>query len=329
MRRLWLLALSATVVGLTAACDPTPNEVPTEAEAPTPNVGQITFPTIARSATDGIINLAECSGAGTIRLKARIRFIATPNLFTEYRLYVANDDDEAITDPASTEDCQTTGSTTGLLVGLVEDPPGRGSRTENISSDFITDAEYATSRIVSALGLADPCGTSGDIHLCFQARRANQDVGTARVTLSVVVDDAPAPPVLKSVTPGEEALNVDWDATTPGAEESYAVEVGRQVDPADPLSVVTITSPRVSGTELRFENLTIGTPYNVQVRAFSDADNPSDPSNAISASPVDVRDFFESYQDAGGQEQGGCGTGGGGVLALVGLAALVALRRRS
>jgi hypothetical protein len=331
MRRPWLLALVATAAGFTAACDPSPNEVPTEAEAPTPNVGEITFPTIARSAVDGVINKAECSSpTATIRLKARIRFKAPPSIFTEYRLFVANDDPDVITDPASAEDCQTTDPVSGVVVGLVEDPPGGGTRTENISSDFITEAEYATSSIVSALsaiGLG-ACDASADIHLCIQARRSNTDVGTARVKLSVEVDDTPNPPVLQSVTPGEKALNVNWEAASPGADESYAVDAGRQVDPADPSSVVTITSPRVSGTELRFEGLTNGTVYRVEVRAFSEADNPSDPSNAITASPIDVRDYFEAYKDAGGQEQGGCGTGGAGLLALVGLAAL-ALRRRS
>jgi hypothetical protein len=319
MRRPWLLAAAATVLVGSTACDPSPNEVPTEAEAPTPDPGRITFPSIARSAIDGIINRAECeSPTATILLKAQI---SSAERFTEYKLYAAN---SIATEEPSVDPCQiTSGNPVGLEVGQVG-----GERTESVQPPFITpQLEFSTSQMVTAAGAT--CGASEPIRLCIQATRGSgTNIGVARVTLPLVVDDAPDAPILESVTPGEEALNVQWDAPGAGVDDSYAVEVGTP-DLADPLVVVTLVSPRVSGRSLRFEGLTIGSVYSVQVRAFSDADNPSDPSNAFTASPVDVRDYFEAYKDAGGREQGGCGTGGAGLLALAGLAALVPLRRRS
>jgi Synergist-CTERM protein sorting domain-containing protein len=44
--------------------------------------------------------------------------------------------------------------------------------------------------------------------------------------------------------------------------------------------------------------------------------------------PLMSNDFWTSYKNQGGKEQGGCNTGGGGLLALAG-AALALLRRRS
>ena len=176
-------------------------------------------------------------------------------------------------------------------------------------------------------GIAGRCDATKDIILCFQAKdQSLNNVGVARVKITLVADK-PNAPVLLSATPGEGALNVKWDAPNPSVNEYYEVEAGTQ----DPTGVVTVVSPPVTGTELRVEGLTNGTVYNVQVRAFSDADNPSDPSNAITASPAAVSDFWDTYQGDPfrGREQGGGGTGGVGVLALVGLLAVAALRRRS
>jgi MYXO-CTERM domain-containing protein len=322
MRRAWLLALAAAaLVGSTAGCDPNPDAPPTDAEAPPPAVGQITFPTIPNSPVDGFINVAECQG-GSIKLKALFPTNSTPS---SYQLYAANDD--AVFDPDNPNECQqTVPDNAQYVVGAVD-----VERTDGISGDLVNDVVYLTSTMVSAAGKT--CDVRSDIFLCFEALRGATKVGTARVTLSVVVDK-PNAPVVQSVTPGNGALNVRWDPVNPGLNESYAV-VTRTTDPLDPAVVgsaeVVRTSPQVAATELRVRDLTNGAVYGVQVVAFSDADNPSDvdPLNATSASPVPVADFWQAYKAAGGREQGGCSTGGAGLGALVVLAALAAMRRRS
>jgi hypothetical protein len=331
MTRLRLLALlAATLAGTLAGCDPTDEDPATDAEAPTPEVGQITFPTVAQSTVDQFINLNECRGLTGPRgeppeLKVKARFEANLN-FTNYQLYAATTDDIFNADAPTECEENPDGDITGFVFGRVGE-----ERTQDITGDFL-DAVYATSLIVAAIGRA-ACDDARDIFLCMEARRGTGHgaaVGVARAKLSLVVS-RPRPPTLTSVTGGERALNVEWDADAPGPGESYAV-VTRTDSPLDPEwagTTVVRVSPRATANDLRVEGLTNGAVYTVEALAFNDADNPSDPSNATTAVPVNVIDFWEGYERAQGRDQGGCGTRGAGVFALLGVGALVALRRRS
>ena len=62
--------------------------------------------------------------------------------------------------------------------------------------------------------------------------------------------------------------------------------------------------------------------------AFSIGGNASTPSNAIEVSPQPTAGFWEVYQNRGGEDAGGCASGPGGILALLGTASFLALRRR-
>jgi MYXO-CTERM domain-containing protein len=328
MTRPWLLALAAAALaGGIAGCDPTDEDPDIDAEAPTPEVGTITFPMVAQTPVDKFINLNECRGLtgprgepATIKFKAR--FAANVN-FTSYQLFAANDD--LIYNENTPNECDLTpDNVTGFVGGAVDT-----ERTADIAGDFVADAVYATSLIAAAVGQAS-CTTGTDVFLCMEAKRGTTRVGLAKAQLFLDVSK-PSTPVLTSVSPGERALNVDWDPPSTGFLDSYAV-VTRTSDPLDPEwagTDVVRTSPRATATDLRVEGLTNGVVYTVHVLAFNDADNPSDPSNSTTSSPVSVTDFWEGYQAAGGREEGGCGTGGAGVLALLGVGALLALRRRS
>jgi MYXO-CTERM domain-containing protein len=318
--------LAATLAGTLAGCDPNEEDPSIDAEPPTPTVGQITHATVAQSQIDEYVNLNECRGLegprgepATIKFKAR--FEANVN-FTSYQLYAANTEDIYNADTPSA--CELTPDRTDFVVGAVG-----GERTDSIAGDFVADAVYATSAIAAAVGQAS-CTSDSDIFLCLEARRGATRLGTAKATLSLRLAK-PTAPTLTSVTPGEGALNVSWDAPNPDLHESYAV-VTRTDSPLDPAwagTTVVRTSPRATATDLRVEGLTNGVVYEVEVLRFNDPDNPSDPSNAFTSSPVSVTDFWEGYQLAGGREQGGCSTGGAGLLAAAGLAALALLRRRS
>jgi hypothetical protein len=304
MRRARLALLAITVVLPIAACDDSAtNDVVNveDAEAPTPGLGQITFPTVARTAIDGLINRAECeSPTATIRLKAQTN---SGNPIVQYQLYAAND--KAIADTSANVPCETSSNTsTGLVAGPVD-----ALRTDHINGSFILNVEYATSTIVAAATLPGPapCNATKDIVLCFQAKDASfNNVGVARVKITLVVDK-PEAPILQSVTPGDGALTVKWNVPTPTVNESYEVATMTR-DPLDPEVVgaqpVVRTSPRVSGTELRVGGLTNGAVYFVQVQAFSDADNPSDPSNAITASPASVPVVVGTVRGDASQENG-------------------------
>jgi MYXO-CTERM domain-containing protein len=331
MTRPWLLALAAAALaGGIAGCDPNPDEDPDiDAEAPTPDVGVITHPTVAQTPVDEFINLNECRGLAGPRgepatIKFKARFGSNVN-FTSYQLFAANN--AAIYDESTTPAvCNDTPP--GDITGFVGNEVGP-ERTDLIAGDFVADAVYATSLIVAAVGQAS-CATGTDIFLCMEARRGTTKLGIAKAKVFLNVSK-PSTPTLTSVSPGERALNVDWDPPSTGFHDSYAV-VTRTSSPLDPEwagTDVVRTSPRATATDLRVEGLTNGAVYTVHVLAFNDADNPSDPSNSTTSSPMSVTDFWEGYEAAGGREQGGCGTGGAGVLALLGLGALLALRRRS
>ncbi|MBN1772696.1 MAG: hypothetical protein JXB32_15610 [Deltaproteobacteria bacterium] len=94
---------------------------------------------------------------------------------------------------------------------------------------------------------------------------------------------------------------------------------------------------QIVGTAVRtrqVDGLTNGTEYHFGVVALDDSRNPSLVSMVVCTVPEEVDDFWETYEAAGGQAEGGCactapGTGpaAGGVLALLFGATL--LRRRA
>lgn len=132
---------------------------------------------------------------------------------------------------------------------------------------------------------------------------------------------APSAPVLDRVDPGNERLLARWTPASTGATATWfqieATESGASTPAAIDLA---------QGREGFVDPLTNGVEYEVTVRALSVAGNASEASNAVLETPVPSDDFWDRYQAAGGQEQGGCATGAAGPLALLGLA--VALSRR-
>jgi hypothetical protein len=237
---------------------------------------------------------------------------------TSYQLYAAN--------KVTTGACPISDNDKGdnsLRAGPV------GSAVTTDLRETMIDVSFATSVIATRAGRG-ACDADGVIEVCVQALSGGTDVGTARGTLQLSLAK-PAAPALQSVTPGEQALNVDWDAPNPGAGESYEA-FAVTTDPSDPAFVGTQaihSSGRATATDARVADLVNFAVYQVHVIAYSDADNPSDPSNVVTSSPLPVDDFFEAYKKAGGRETGGCASGGVGLLALAGVASLLVLRRRS
>lgn len=309
------------------------------AAAPTPNLGQITFADVPRSAEDGFINAEECSSPSTrIKLSWRVqpdtgRSVAEVR---SYQLYATNKTDEnATTGPCPIENGDK--DDTSLKAGPV------GTAIELDLRDPMIDVEFATSAIAASAGKGT-CSTTANeaIGICIQARDASgTDIGTARGQLTLSLSK-PAAPTGVSAQPGENALNVSWDRVD-GASSGAAAAVDYQVDAVVVATTAEATDPvlqhssgRVAPTgdrpSVRLGGLVNGVLYEVRVFAFSTADNPSDfdPANAVTASPVPVNDFFETYRAAGGVEQGGCASGAAGPVAIGAVAFLLALvvRRR-
>lgn len=138
------------------------------------------------------------------------------------------------------------------------------------------------------------------------------------------------PPVTDvRVESAENALRVRWtEATTGENATEFRVEAvtadTRDGTPGVPHRV------RTNGSPVMVEGLVNLVEYDVTVVAISAAGTESDPAPAPAAkgTPRPTDDFWDWYERHGGVEQGGCASGAAGVLALVGAAALVRVRRR-
>jgi hypothetical protein len=208
-----------------------------------------------------------------------------------------------------------------------------------IASDLAASTPYETtfhsvltSDVASVTGTT--CGTSGTFtaYVCVQWLDTTSAVrGYAKGTVTIVLDGPPAPTVT-AVTPGDKALNVTIAKTagTPDAVEFKARATAPDLSTRDSGWVAG-----TSGADVRIEGLVNKVTYTVTAFARSDIENESGmsaeyvPTDPWYVTPQTVRDFWDTYEASNGRDAGGCQSGAAGLLALLGAAALLRLRRRS
>jgi hypothetical protein len=191
---------------------------------------------------------------------------------------------------------------------------------------------YSTTRsdFISTAGLA-ACTTNATISVCIQhwVIGAASAKGTATGSATLEVEPPPFP-VLVSVAPGDSALFVSWaDGTkNPDGTTNTIAAVSYNVTAVG--GGVTVAKNSTSKS-YRLDGLTNGVIYSVTVTSLSAGGNESVASSPpVLGTPQPVDGFWEQYTKDGGPEQGGCGGGPAGVVALLGVAlALRGLRRRS
>jgi hypothetical protein len=142
---------------------------------------------------------------------------------------------------------------------------------------------------------------------------------------------APDAPTVVSVSPGEEALYVRIEAAATGAVEAAEFRALAYADGS--ADTATHLSAWDSDGRVRIGGLVNGVAYTVVAIARSEDGNESPVSAepfgpSAETTPVSVRDGWENYEAAFGQDSGGCQAGGAGILALASAAALLRLRRR-
>jgi uncharacterized protein (TIGR03382 family) len=172
------------------------------------------------------------------------------------------------------------------------------------------------------------CSAAGEgqvIWICahwYNANGARSGAASGRFLVQVA---APAPPTGVSAGSGDTRLHVRWDASTGGA-----VTADRYVAEATPVAGgPAIRSESVAAQSVTLSGLVNDQEYSVVVFALSVGRNESEPSAAVTGTPRPVDDFFEVYRRTpGAREEGGCGAGGTGPLALVAVGLLALLRRR-
>jgi hypothetical protein len=200
-----------------------------------------------------------------------------------------------------------------------------GLSTGQTSYPLNGDDAVTVSDLLSGAGLeAGTCdGDDLRVYLCVRLLDSSgAEVSTGSAALKVELE-RPPPPVILTVSAGENGLHVAWeegDAVEGATASSETFEVFASAAGA------TVGSGETSGTSLRLGGLENGTTYDVWVVAYSEAGNASDASELAAGTPLPVNDFYEEYQAQGGAERGGCSQGGaGGLLSSV---VVLALRRR-
>ncbi len=191
--------------------------------------------------------------------------------------------------------------------------------------DFIADA-----------GITN-CTVNDVIYVCVQHWASGGTSAKSTVTGSATLEVEPPPfPVLVSVAPGDSALFVSWADGTKNPDGTTntiaAVSYNVTAVASSPLnSADTHTKNFTSKANNRIDGLTNGVTYSVTVTSLSAGGNESVASSPpVLGTPQPVNGFWEQYTKDGGPEQGGCGGGPAGVVALLGVAlALRGLRRRS
>lgn len=200
-------------------------------------------------------------------------------------------------------DSTTTGITTGTLVDSIDT-----SQTAYPSSG---DSTITLSEALSAAG-ASPGSCDGEDQVIYLCVRAVTTAGATAVNVSAKLTlqlEKPPPPVIGSVSPGEQALWVSWSAGTAVTGATASSATYRVFASANG---TTVTSAETTSTTLRLGGLANLQTYDVRVVAYSIAGNPGDSSELSAGTPQHVVDFWEAYKAAGGSETGGCDQGGGG-----------------
>jgi MYXO-CTERM domain-containing protein len=216
-----------------------------------------------------------------------------------------------------------TSCTTTVSGGAISpaNPVPDSSGTLNIvpTGQTMSDS-FSLSQFVAKAGLDCTLGSTSTVYLCIQwASSGNATAGfaTAQVKLDTT---APAKPGKVSASSGDGTLHlsasVDSTATSCKAVATSTADSGTHTSGEDACDSLTIKS------------LQNGVDYQVVVYAINAANNPSKPSDPVTATPFPTDDFWNLYKGDNGRESGGCSTAAGGAGLLLTLLGLLAVRRR-
>ena len=189
---------------------------------------------------------------------------------------------------------------------------------------------------------SNACGTDVDFtnYLCASVTSTGATGScdgnlTKASSVSIRYDNHPPPPPAVSVIPLDSKLSVGLAATGTGTDltDVQFFNVQFAVAPSGggtPDWIGAGGDISSSNASVTINNLVNGTTYLVRGFSKDEAGNLSDPSDPVSAEPVQTFGFWSNYIDDGGQDSGGCTAAGGASsgVALAALAVLALLWRR-
>lgn len=325
MRRVLLLAAALAAPALAAA------------QTTNPGSGVVTNGTTQGAnepiRDDKYVNIDECNDAKDQTAKFALELIWNAKLNANmtanggnFRLFASN------TAPGTTEPryCPNQDAANGVYTAQI------GTDVTATVNDMSGTTNVPPAQIPAAAHYACTEGQSDQtIQVCvtYLDKDGNQ-AGWALGTLILSLRRPPPPSGTVTVSGGDGALEVAW-GVAPDPTGSQAPATGYRVNVARASDGAQVATRDVTTTSARITGLQNGVDYDVKVNSTSAAFNLSTDALTGSGQPVPVLTFWDWYHDAypggyDGQEQGGCGTGGEGPLALLGVAAVLRrLRRRA
>lgn len=277
------------------------------------------------SATSGssYVNVAQCAGQA-LQLEWSALPNGTPAATDTFKIYASNT--KWATSGTDANFCPEKPGGTGssVIADLVDSKTAGTTTTDRMN--------VAASKVVSVAG-ADCTNASNNkvVYVCVHWYAQDQTTRKGFANGQFIIQlAAPAAPTGVSVGAGPGSLDVSW---TPGAggvvTADHFIAEATPVDDAGAPTGSTIFSDSVNGNEVTIDRLTDGQRYSVIVKAYSIGGNPSVASTPVFGTPTPVDDFWDVYTNTpGAEEQGGCGVGGAGPVALLGVAGLLAVLRR-
>ena len=190
---------------------------------------------------------------------------------------------------------------------------------------------------------ADECeGFDNEYFVRVQLRRNLNDADTSEDADTKFVIDTirPTPPANYEATVTQNQLSVTWELAADDDIEKYGVYwsttefTGGQLPEGQQNKFFTSEGGRTSGTaDVSFDP---GTTVYVAMVSADETGNNSILGNVVSTSVIETKDFWDSYQEAGGAETGGCSTTPaipgealpGWMMVILGFAGLGLRRRR-
>ncbi len=222
--------------------------------------------------------------SGAVAPRFSLKWSMTPVTGYDYSIKVGNCSDTGGIADEATESCKYIVSKTSL-----------SSYTNNEIIVSFTDL------------FLDRCnlGDTGDSSIYIFVQYGDDTLTKMVETVKFSYDfEAPLTPTELSAVGGEGNLKVSWSDDVNSDDVTYKVYWADESFDEDTIDLAKSKSD-IDATSYQIGGLSIGTQYYVGIVAVDEYDNESTLSKLVTASPVDVTDFWESYKGAGGQEEGG------------------------
>ncbi len=295
--------------------------------------GTMTFNIDGKAAT--VLGPATCAGTNAFSTSWSFALngaAVTPASTNLYNVYVSN---TAFTSCGSTLGSGTLPSGVALVPSAANISPTTSAAQIFPQTGTVTWASVVAAAAAAASKTA--CAADGTIYFCAQLLQSSTSstlVGSATGSIDIQVAK-PAAPVQSAPGAGDRTLYLSWTAgtpTTPVPDHFEATATATAVCGVVPANTPCDTATphqygSIGSAPFAADNLVNLVPYSVVMRAVSKGGVVSDDSNAVTGTPVPVNDFWGEYA-LKGRETGGCATGAGGLLALLGAAAALRRARR-